>query len=217
MPESMSPTVEFTSVAKEFRHEYIVDKSRFITTIYPCTTEEEAQAFIGRINKEFWDATHNCTAYALGPKQEQQRSSDNGEPSGTAGKPMLEVLKKNELKDVAVVVTRYFGGTKLGAGGLVRAYSGAVSEGLKAIGIVECRLEDQLALTFDYAHVGKVEYYCQTQNIPIVDKVFLNNVQFTCSLPVQEVEAFQAAIIELLQNQVEFESLGEMYTEYPVG
>ena len=88
---------------------------------------------------------------------------DDGEPSGTAGVPMLEVLKKNELKDVAVVVTRYFGGTKLGAGGLVRAYSGAVSEGLKAIGIVECRLEDQLALTFDYAHVGKVEYYCQTQ------------------------------------------------------
>ena len=89
------------------------------------------------------------------------------------------------------MVTRYFGGTKLGAGGLVRAYSGAVSEGLKAIGIAECRLEDQLALTFDYAHVGKVEYFCQTQNIPIVDKVFLNNVQFTCSLPVQEVEAFQ--------------------------
>ena len=95
MCESISPIVEFTSVAKEFRHEYVVEKSRFITTIYPCSTEEEAQAFINRINKEFWDARHNCTAFALGPKQEQQRSSDNGEPSGTAGKPMLEVLKKN--------------------------------------------------------------------------------------------------------------------------
>ena len=105
MSESISPTVEFTSVSKEFRHEYIVDKSRFITTISPCTTEEEAQAFIGRINKEFWDATHNCTAYALGPKQEQQRSSDNGEPSGTAGKPMLEVLKKTGITNVARLKT----------------------------------------------------------------------------------------------------------------
>ena len=97
MCESISPIVEFTTVAKEFRHEYVVEKSRFITTICPCSTEEEAQAFIGRINKEFWDARHNCTAFALGPKQEQQRSSDNGEPSGTAGKPMLEVLKKQVL------------------------------------------------------------------------------------------------------------------------
>ena len=84
MSESISPTVEFISLAKEFRHEYVVEKSRFITTVYPCKTEEEAQTFISRINKEFWDARHNCTAYALGPQQEQQRSSDNGEPSGTA-------------------------------------------------------------------------------------------------------------------------------------
>ena len=131
MCESISPIVEFTSVAKEFRHEYVVEKSRFITTIYPCSTEEEAQAFIVRINKEFWDARHNCTAFALGPKQEQQRSSDNGEPSGTAGKPMLEVLKKTGITNVAVVVTRYFGGIKLGAGGLIRAYSHSVAETLR--------------------------------------------------------------------------------------
>ena len=97
MPEITSPTIEFISVANEFRHEYIVEKSRFITTICPCSTETDAQDFINRINKEFWDARHNCTAYALGPKQEQQRSSDNGEPSGTAGKPMLEVLKKTGI------------------------------------------------------------------------------------------------------------------------
>ena len=131
MSESVSPTVEFTSVAKEFRHEYVVEKSRFITTVYPCKTEEEAQTFISRINKEFWDARHNCTAYALGPQQEQQRSSDNGEPSGTAGKPMLEVLKKTGITNVAVVVTRYFGGIKLGAGGLIRAYSHSVAETLR--------------------------------------------------------------------------------------
>ena len=128
MSESISPTVEFISLAKEFRHEYVVEKSRFITTVYPCKTEEEAQTFISRINKEFWDARHNCTAYALGPQQEQQRSSDNGEPSGTAGKPMLEVLKKTGITNVAVVVTRYFGGIKLGAGGLIRAYSHSVAD-----------------------------------------------------------------------------------------
>ena len=161
MPESMSPTVEFTSVAKEFRHEYIVDKSRFITTIYPCTTEEEAQAFIGRINKEFWDATHNCTAYALGPKQEQQRSSDNGEPSGTAGKPMLEVLKKTGVTNVAVVVTRYFGGIKLGAGGLIRAYSHSVAETLRLAPKELHTTRTQLQATIDYSLYGAVERFVQ--------------------------------------------------------
>ena len=92
--EHVSSCPEFTTISQEFRDEYVIEKSRFITTLYPCSTEDEAQAFITRINKEFWDARHNCTAFALGPKQEQQRSSDNGEPSGTAGKPMLEVLKK---------------------------------------------------------------------------------------------------------------------------
>ena len=113
--------VSYTTIADECRIEYIVDKSRFIATAAPCTTEEEVQAFFTRITKEFWDATHNCTAYALGPRQEQQRSSDNGEPSGTAGKPILEVLKKTGITDTAIVVTRYFGGIKLGAGGLIRA------------------------------------------------------------------------------------------------
>jgi len=205
------------TIKRECSVEFEEKKSKFIASVKPVFSKEEAEDYINYIKSLHPNATHNCSAYKINNKGlEFFKVDDDGEPSGTAGVPMLEVLKKNELKDVAVVVTRYFGGTKLGAGGLVRAYSGAVSEGLKAIGIVECRLEDQLALTFDYAHVGKVEYYCQTQNIPIVDKVFLNNVQFTCSLPVQEVEAFQAAIIELLQNQVEFESLGEMYTEYPV-
>ena len=137
MCESISPIVEFTSVAKEFRHEYVVEKSRFITTVCPCTTEEEAQAFINRINKEFWDARHNCTAFALGPKQEQQRSSDNGEPSGTAGKPILNVLQKKDMTNVLCVVIRYFGGIKLGAGGLVRAYTKSASEVIKLVNLTQ--------------------------------------------------------------------------------
>ena len=196
MSESISPTVEFTSVSKEFRHEYIVDKSRFITTISPCTTEEEAQAFIGRINKEFWDATHNCTAYALGPKQEQQRSSDNGEPSGTAGKPMLEVLKKTGITNVAVVVTRYFGGIKLGAGGLIRAYSHSVAE---TLGLAPKELHTtrtQLQATIDYALYGAVERFLQDKKLHY-EANFGEHVTVTILVPPTDVEGIQKELQDM--------------------
>lgn len=196
MPESMSPTVEFTSVAKEFRHEYIVDKSRFITTIYPCTTEEEAQAFIGRINKEFWDATHNCTAYALGPKQEQQRSSDNGEPSGTAGKPMLEVLKKTGVTNVAVVVTRYFGGIKLGAGGLIRAYSHSVAETLRLAPKELHTTRTQLQATIDYSLYGAVERFVQDQKLHY-EANFGEHITITILVPPTDVEGIQKELQDM--------------------
>ena len=196
MSESSSPTVEFTSVSKEFRHEYIVDKSRFITTISPCTTEEEAQAFIGRINKEFWDATHNCTAYALGPKQEQQRSSDNGEPSGTAGKPMLEVLKKTGITNVAVVVTRYFGGIKLGAGGLIRAYSHSVAE---TLGLAPKELHTtrtQLQVTIDYSLYGAVERFLQNKKLHY-EANFGEHVTVTILVPPTDVEGIQKELQDM--------------------
>lgn len=196
MSESISPTVEFTSVSKEFRHEYIVDKSRFITTISPCTTEEEAQAFIGRINKEFWDATHNCTAYALGPKQEQQRSSDNGEPSGTAGKPMLEVLKKTGITNVAVVVTRYFGGIKLGAGGLIRAYSHSVAE---TLGLAPKELHTtrtQLQVTIDYSLYGAVERFLQDKKLHY-EANFGEHVTVTILVPPTDVEGIQKELQDM--------------------
>ena len=196
MSESISPTVEFTSVSKEFRHEYIVDKSRFITTISPCTTEEEAQAFIGRINKEFWDATHNCTAYALGPKQEQQRSSDNGEPSGTAGKPMLEVLKKTGITNVAVVVTRYFGGIKLGAGGLIRAYSHSVAE---TLGLAPKELHTtrtQLQATIDYSLYGAVERFVQDKKLHY-EANFGEHVTVTILVPPTDVEGIQKELQDI--------------------
>ena len=196
MSESISPTVEFTSVSKEFRHEYIVDKSRFITTISPCITEEEAQAFIGRINKEFWDATHNCTAYALGPKQEQQRSSDNGEPSGTAGKPMLEVLKKTGITNVAVVVTRYFGGIKLGAGGLIRAYSHSVAE---TLGLAPKELHTtrtQLQVTIDYSLYGAVERFVQDKKLHY-EANFGEHVTVTILVPPTDVENIQKELQDM--------------------
>ena len=156
----------YITIANEFRTEYIIEKSRFIATIAPVSTEEEAQAFIQRISKEFWDATHNCTAYAIGPRQEQQRSSDNGEPSGTAGKPMLEVLKKTAITNVAVVVTRYFGGIKLGAGGLIRAYSHSVAKAVQEGPKLLIAPRQIVSLTIDYSYFGSVERQLQTWGLP---------------------------------------------------
>ena len=156
----------YITIANEFRTEYIIEKSRFIATIAPVSTEEEAQAFIQRISKEFWDATHNCTAYAIGPRQEQQRSSDNGEPSGTAGKPMLEVLKKTAITNVAVVVTRYFGGIKLGAGGLIRAYSHSVAKAVQEGPKLLIAPRQIVSLTIDYSYFGSVERQLQTLELP---------------------------------------------------
>ena len=156
----------YITIANEFRTEYIIEKSRFIATIAPVSTEEEAQAFIQRMSKEFWDATHNCTAYAIGPRQEQQRFSDNGEPSGTAGKPMLEVLKKTAITNVAVVVTRYFGGIKLGAGGLIRAYSHSVAKAVQEGPKLLIAPRQIVSLTIDYSYFGSVERQLQTLGLP---------------------------------------------------
>ena len=196
MPETPSPTVEFISIANEFRHEYVVERSRFITTVYPCSTEEEAQAFIGRINKEFWDARHNCTAFALGPKQEQQRSSDNGEPSGTAGKPMLEVLKKMGITNIAVVVTRYFGGIKLGAGGLIRAYSHSVAETLCLAPKELHTIRTELQTTIDYALYGAVERYLQDAQLHY-EASFGEQITLTILVAPNDVERIQKELQDI--------------------
>ena len=196
MPEITSPTIEFISVANEFRHEYIVEKSRFITTICPCSTETEAQDFINRINKEFWDARHNCTAYALGPNQEQQRSSDNGEPSGTAGKPMLEVLKKTGITNVAVVVTRYFGGIKLGTGGLIRAYSHSVSETLQLAPKELHTTRVQLQTTIDYALYGSLERYLQDAQLHY-EAAFGEQIELTILVPLNDIEHIQKELQDM--------------------
>ena len=151
----------YITIANEFRTEYSIEKSRFIATIAPVSTEEEAQQFIQRISKEFWDATHNCTAYVIGPRQEQQRSSDNGEPSGTAGKPMLEVLKKTGITNVAVVVTRYFGGIKLGAGGLIRAYSHSVAKAVQEGPKLLIAPRQVITISIDYSNFGAIERQLQ--------------------------------------------------------
>lgn len=215
MSESTIPIIEFTSVAKEFRHEYIVEKSRFITTVSPCTTETEAQEFIARINKEFWDARHNCTAFAIGPKQEQQRSSDNGEPSGTAGKPMLEVLKKTGITNVVVVVTRYFGGIKLGTGGLIRAYSHSVAETLRLAPKELHTTRAQLQVTIDYPLYGAIERYLQDQQFHY-DALFNEHVTLTILVPPDDMERAQKELQDLSHGAATCEILDSIEVVLPL-
>ncbi|WEF20963.1 IMPACT family protein [Microbacterium maritypicum] len=145
------------TIASAVEHETVIRKSRFLTRIEPVSSVEQADAVIAAIRKRAWDATHNCTAMVTGLLGDQARSSDDGEPSGTAGIPMLEVLRRRELTDVVAVVTRYFGGVKLGAGGLVRAYSSAVSEALDLVSLVRRAALRQVTLEVPHADAGRYD------------------------------------------------------------
>ena len=158
-------------------HEIIIQKSRFICYMERVTNEEDAQSFIQQIKKKHYDANHNCSAYIIGENDHIQKANDDGEPSGTAGVPMLEVLKKKQLKDTVVVVTRYFGGIKLGTGGLIRAYGKSVSEGLGAIGIVERKLMRVMHTKIDYTWLGKVENELRSSTFLLKEIHYLNDVE----------------------------------------
>ncbi|KQY78176.1 hypothetical protein ASD13_05855 [Microbacterium sp. Root1433D1] len=145
------------TIASAVEHETVIRKSRFLTRIEPVSSVEQADAVIAAIRKRAWDANHNCTAMVTGLLGDQARSSDDGEPSGTAGIPMLEVLRRRELTDVVAVVTRYFGGVKLGAGGLVRAYSSAVSEALDLASLVRRAALRQVTLEVPHADAGRYD------------------------------------------------------------
>lgn len=154
----MTPPRDFpATIASPVEHELVIKKSRFIARVEPVASVEDADAVIARIRKQWWDARHNCTAMVTGLLGDQARSSDDGEPSGTAGVPMLEVLRRRELTDVVAVVTRYFGGVKLGAGGLVRAYSSAVSEALDLASLVHRQSLTQVTIDVAHADAGRYD------------------------------------------------------------
>ncbi|WP_026679197.1 YigZ family protein [Fictibacillus gelatini] len=189
-------------------HELIIDKSRFIAHIARAETEEEAIQFIQSIKKKHYNATHNCSAYLIGEQDQIQKANDDGEPSGTAGVPMLEVLKKRKLKDVVVVVTRYFGGIKLGAGGLIRAYGKSVSEALNAVGVVERKLMQVVHTKIEYPLLGKVENEFRSSHYPIKDIHYLEHVEFESYVPIDEVDHFKEWVTDLTNAQAEVD-LGE--------
>lgn len=194
----------------------IVKKSEFITYVKHTSTEKEAIEFIESIKKKHWDATHNCSAYIIGEHDEIQKASDDGEPSGTAGKPILEVLKKIELKDTVVVVTRYFGGIMLGAGGLIRAYGTAAKEGILKTGIIERVLYRKVHVTVDYSWYGKIENEMNNRGYNIYETTFLDNVSVTIPAVDGEEEHLKKLIMNLTNGQAEITFGDNIYIDKDV-
>lgn len=170
--------------------ENVISKSRFIAYIKPVSTENEAKAFIDEIKIKHKDATHNCSAYTVGPEMNIQKANDDGEPSGTAGIPILEILKKLEIHNVCVVVTRYFGGIKLGAGGLIRAYSGAVRDVIYDMGKVELREAIPVTVTLDYDQTGKFEYELASTTFLLREQFYTDKVSYQIDVVKNEYDTF---------------------------
>jgi uncharacterized YigZ family protein len=179
----------------------IIKKSRFIGQARPVETEAEAVQFIESIRKKHWDANHNCYAYQLGFNDEIQKSNDAGEPAGTAGRPILEVIKKEHLKNVVVVVTRYFGGTLLGAGGLIRAYGQTAGAALQAAGVVTRSLFQAVSVEIDYTWLGRVENETLNGGYFIDRTDYVDRVTVVALVPVEQVEIYSALITDATNGQ----------------
>ena len=185
--------------------EIVEKKSRFIATVRPVECEEEATAFIAEMKKKYWDARHNCSAFVIGANQELTRCSDDGEPAQTAGRPMLDVLLKEGITNVAVVVTRYFGGVLLGTGGLVRAYQKSVQEGLAASQIIEKREGFLLYINTDYNGLGKLQYLFAQKEISIMENEYAADVRMTVLVPLERKEEIEKAVIEHTNGAAQLE------------
>ena len=190
---------------------YEEKKSRFIAYVSPASSEEEAISFIDSIKKKHYDARHNCPAFIIGTNSQLTRCSDDGEPSGTAGKPILEVLMGAGITNVVVVVTRYFGGTLLGTGGLVRAYTQAVQEGLKDAGIATMRYGVEITVSIDYTDVGRVQYLLGSRGIEIVASRYTDKVEFDICIPKEQEASLQKALVEATSARAGIEVTGSGY------
>ncbi|WP_077624754.1 YigZ family protein [Sediminibacillus massiliensis] len=206
----------YFTVKPEGSDEIVIQKSRFIGYVRRVETEEEAQEFIKEIKKKHHDATHNCSAYMIGETDNIQKANDDGEPSGTAGVPILEVLKKRQLKDTAVVVTRYFGGIKLGAGGLIRAYSSTTSQAIDTTGMVNRKLMKKMTVKADYPLLGKLENQLRNSEYILENIDYLERVEFHVFVENEKEQAFTEWMVDLTSDQAEIDSAGTAYLEIDV-
>lgn len=206
----------YFTIKKEGSDQLIIQKSRFIGYVKRVETQEAAQSFIQEIKKKHNDATHNCSAYIIGENDQIQKANDDGEPSGTAGVPMLEVLKKQNLKDTVVVVTRYFGGIKLGAGGLIRAYGSTTSQAIRTTGIVKRQRMQCFSITVDYPLLGKLENVLRKSD-HILDSInYLEKVEFNIYVKNGNEQGFQDWITDLTNDQATVIKKNTAYTEIDV-
>ncbi|WP_395321272.1 YigZ family protein [Levilactobacillus parabrevis] len=207
---------DYLTIQATGQHDLEIKKSRFITDIARVATEDEAKAFLATVSAREPKANHHCWAYVLGEHDEIQRESDNGEPSGTAGVPILTVLQRNQLHNVIAVVTRYFGGIKLGAGGLIRAYSNATSTAIEAVGVVKRVRQRALTLAVDYANYDRLNHYLSEEKITTLDTAYTDAVAVTIAVDLDKVDATQQAITDLLSNRLTV-TVGDIdYHEVPV-
>ncbi len=204
---------DYLTVKGYGEREIVIQKSRFIAQVDRAKNEEEAKAFVQGIKKKHWNATHNCSAYVIGEGNGVQKANDDGEPGGTAGVPMLEVLLKKGLRDTVVVVTRYFGGIKLGAGGLIRAYGKAAAEGLEAAGIVKRSLMRSMTAGFDYTWLGKVENELAASPYVLKETRYSDRVEMDILVPMGEEDAFASWVAGLTNGQAEIKEGEAGYVE----
>ncbi|ASN04716.1 YigZ family protein [Virgibacillus necropolis] len=203
----------YYTIKQEGSSQVVIQKSRFTGHVKRVETEEKAQTFIAEIKKKYHDANHNCSAYIIGEHDHIQKANDDGEPSGTAGVPILEVLKKQKLKDTVIVVTRYFGGIKLGAGGLIRAYGGSASEVIKSTGVVERQLMQGIVVTVDYGLIGKLENVFRTSEHVLSKIDYLDQVVFHMYVKVENVQEFKDWVVDLTSDQVAIDDKDHAYIE----
>ena len=190
-------------------------KSRFIATVRPVESEDEAVSFINETKKKYWDARHNCSAFVIGKRQELTRCSDDGEPAGTAGRPMLDVLLKENIHNAAVVVTRYFGGVLLGTGGLVRAYQQATKAGLSASEIIEKKDGAVLFIKTDYTGIGRLQYLFAQEKITVMDTAYEADVLVKAVIPENDKKRIEKTIIEQTNGTAKLEWGDEVtFAEY---
>lgn len=196
--------------------EYTINKSRFIANVQRVKSESEAVAYLNSIQKKYWDANHNCSAYIIGRDTACKKANDDGEPSGTAGRPILNVLERNNLTDLIIIITRYFGGIKLGAGGLIRAYGHSASLALEKATIVELVSFQKISLSFPYSDMGSIENYLHKNNIVIVDKSYTDIITFTILLPVAAANKIIQELIDITANRCKTHTLEQIYRDVPI-
>ena len=208
--------MEFRTIKEDGQVQEEIKKSRFICHVKRVYSEEEARDFITAIKKEHYKATHNCSAFIIGERSEIKRTSDDGEPSGTAGVPMLGVLENHNLTNVCVVVTRYFGGIKLGAGGLIRAYAGSVALAVKEIGIIEIKEQTGIAIQMSYAQYQEYSNFLKEHNLMELDTNFTDQVDTMIYVDKEEKETIKAALVEFFNGKITLTDQGLREVEVPV-
>ncbi|MFS9336909.1 YigZ family protein [Streptococcus intermedius] len=208
--------MEFRTIKEDGQVQEEIKKSRFICHIKRVTTEDEARNFIQAVKKEHYKATHNCSAFILGERSEMKRSSDDGEPSGTAGVPMLGVLENQQLTNVCAVVTRYFGGIKLGAGGLIRAYSSNVALAIKEIGIVHIKEQLGLRIALSYSQYQELPNFLKANHLQEQDTSFTEQVQTTIFVDKDDKDSVIEELIELFNGKINITDQGLRKVEVPV-